>query len=63
MNTPTVTDSSQANLLPTGYVTVRTTEDATDLELATAAGFCSRHWGYTVTRYEDGAAVVALWND
>ena len=44
-------------------VTVRGMNHATDTELATAAGFGARHHGYSVTRYEDGAAIVTLWND
>lgn len=45
-------------------VIVRGMNDKADAELAKAAGFGVRHHGYTVTRYDDdGAAVVALWND
>jgi len=45
------------------HVTVRGMNNATDEQVARAAGFGRRHHGYSVTRYDDGAAVVALWND
>lgn len=58
-----VIDGRRAHQLPTGYVTVRTSTDDTDEQVAKAAGFNPRrHCGYSVTRY-DGAALVALWND
>jgi len=60
---PVVLDDSGAKRIPTGYVTVTTPEGVTDRDLADAAGFCSRHWGFTVTRYVDGNAVVALHAD
>lgn len=68
MNTNTlelarVLDSSRQNRMPTGYVTVSAPADATDRELAEVAGYCSRHFGYSVTRHDDGTATVALWND
>lgn len=58
-----VLDASRRDRLPTGYVTVTAPADATDLELAVAAGFDSSHYGYTVTRHDDSTATVALWND
>jgi len=46
------------------HVTVRTDRPSTDAELAEAAGYSpSRHFGFNVTRYDDGAAIVTLWND
>jgi hypothetical protein len=44
-------------------VTVAAPADATDHELANHAGLCSRHFGYNVTRHDDGTATVCLWND
>lgn len=59
-----VIDARRAHQLPTGRVTVAGTEGHPDLEVATAAGYVpGRHYGYAVTRYDDGAAVVALHND
>ena len=58
-----VVDDSMRHRNPTGLVTVTAPADATDRELADAAGFCSRHWGYTIDRYSDGTALVSLWND
>ena len=44
-------------------VTVRKPGESTDAELAKAAGYNPlRHFGFDVTRYDDGAAIVALWN-
>lgn len=58
-----VLDASRRNHLPTGYVTVAAPEGAADTELADAAGYGTSHYGYTVTRHDDGTATVALWND
>lgn len=58
-----VLDESKAHDLPTGRVTVTAPEGATDAELAEVAGFSARHYGWNVTRYDDGTAVVHLWND
>lgn len=44
-------------------VTVTTAPAVTDLELAQLAGYGPRNFGYDVTRYDDGTAVVSLWND
>jgi hypothetical protein len=61
---PTVTDRSQADRLPTGHVHLAHVGETCDNELADIAGYCSAHFGYTVTRYPDeDAAVVHLFND
>lgn len=60
---PVVIDNCQQHRLPTGYVTVTAPAGYCDRDLADAAGYCGRHFGFTVTRYEDGTATVALWND
>lgn len=58
-----ILDERQAHDLPTGRVTVTCPDGVTDAELAEVAGFCPRHYGWNVTRYDDGTAVVHLWND
>lgn len=58
-----VTDASRANNLPTGHVLVAGVTGSTDHELADLAGYCSRHWGYAVTRHSGDTATVHLWND
>lgn len=58
-----VLDESRKGDLPTGRVTVTAPEGVTDAELAEVAGFAPRHYGFDVTRYDDGTAVVHLWND
>lgn len=58
-----VLDENRRGDLPTGRVTVTCPEGVTDAELAEVAGFCPRHYGWDVTRYDDGTAVVHLWND
>lgn len=58
-----VLDESRTRDLPTGRVTVTCPEGVTDAELADAAGFAPRHFGWDVTRYDDGTALVSLWND
>lgn len=58
-----VLDDRQRNNLPTGRVRVTAPAGATDAELAAAAGYGSSHFGRHVTRYDDGTATVALWND
>lgn len=59
-----VLDDSRRRALPTGYVTTTAPAGATDTELADAAGYSTRHQGFTVTRHpDDGTATVALWND
>ena len=60
---PRVLDDSQRNNLPTGRVTVTAPEGFTDRDLAHVAGFNSSHHGVDVTRYDDGTALVSLWND
>jgi hypothetical protein len=60
----TVLDASQRHNLPTGHVAVTAPAGATDRDLADAAGYCSRHWGYAVTRWPlTGTATVHLHND
>lgn len=44
-------------------VTVTAPPEAPDRELAIAAGYGPRHWGFNVTRHDDGSATVALHND
>lgn len=44
-------------------VTVTAPEGVTDAELAEAAGYGTQHFGYHVTRYVDGTALVLLYND
>ena len=63
MDTPQVLDDSQRNHLPTGRVTVTAPAGYTDKDLAHVAGFTKRHHGVDVTRYDDGTALVSLWND
>ena len=58
-----VLDESRKSDLPTGRVTVTAPEGVTDAELAEVAGSGPRHYGVNVTRYDDGTAVVHLWND
>lgn len=58
-----VLDETRVNDLPTGRVTVTCPAGVTDAELAEVAGFGPRHHGWNVTRYDDGTAVVCLWND
>ena len=58
-----VLDDAQANDLPTGRVTVTCPAGVTDAELAEVAGYGPRHFGSSVTRYDDGTAMVLLWND
>ena len=58
-----VLDETRAGNLPTGRVTVTAPKGVTDAELAEVAGFSPRHYGWNVTRYDDGTAVVCLWND
>ena len=60
---PRVLDDSQRHQLPTGRVTVTAPEGFTDRDLAHVAGFNSTHFGVDVTRYDDGTALVSLWND
>jgi hypothetical protein len=61
---PVVTDSTQADRLPTGHVTLAGVGDASDNELADLAGYSSAHFGYSITRYPDeDAATVHLFND
>lgn len=61
--TPRVLDDSQRNRMPTGRVTVTAPEGYTDRDLAQVAGFGKHHHGVDVTRYDDGTALVSLWND
>lgn len=61
--TARVVDASARHNLPTGRVSVEGVDGMTDREVADLAGFCSRHWGYAVDRYDGGTAVVHLWND
>ena len=58
-----VLDESRKGSLPTGRVTVTAPVGVTDAELAEVAGFAPRHFGFDVSRYDDGTAVVHLWND
>ena len=58
-----VLDETHKGNLPTGRVTVTAPEGVTDAELAEVAGYNPRHFGWDVTRYDDGTAVVHLWND
>lgn len=58
-----VLDESRRGNLPTGRVTVTAPDGVTDAELAEVAGFAPRHFGWDVSRYDDGTAVVHLWND
>ncbi|WP_408895900.1 hypothetical protein ACJ5H2_13365 [Nocardioides sp. R1-1] len=61
--TITVLDASRARRMPTGHVTVTCPSGATDRQLADAAGFGGRHFGFSVSRHDDGTASVALFND
>lgn len=58
-----VLDEKHAKDLPAGRVTVTAPVGVTDDELAEVAGFAPRHFGFNVSRYADGTAVVHLWND
>lgn len=59
-----VIDTSRANQLPTGHVVVEGTEGHSDREVADLAGYCSRHFGFAITRDpEANAATVHLHND
>lgn len=60
---PVVLDDSRRHDLPTGRVTVTAPEGFTDKDLAHVAGFTKYHHGVDVTRYDDGTALVSLWND
>ena len=44
-------------------ITVTAPADVTDRDLANAAGYGSRHFGFNVTRHDDGSATVVLHND
>lgn len=58
-----VLDARNRSARYTGRVTVAGIAGATDRELAEAAGFGPEHFGFDVTRYDDGTALVSLWND
>lgn len=60
---PVVIDRTRADNLPTGHVLVGNAAGRDDRELADVAGYCHNHFGYAVTRYEDGTATVHLYND
>lgn len=48
----------------THRVTVTAPKWASDQDLADVAGFNARHhFGYSVTRYDDGTAAVSMWRD
>lgn len=45
-------------------VTVTAPTWATEADMADVAGFNARHhFGYSVTRYDDGTASVSMWRD
>lgn len=58
-----VLDGSGRNDRITGRVTVTCPAGASDADLAEAAGYGPEHFGYSVTRYVDGTALVLLHND
>ena len=58
-----VLDARNRDARYTGRVTVAGIDGATDRELAEAAGYGPEHFGFDVTRYDDGTAVVSLHND
>lgn len=61
---PQVVDDSHRNDLPTGRVLLTCRGGALNGELVAASGYDERrHFGYTLTRHDDGMATVALLND
>lgn len=65
-----VLDDTRATAMPTGRVILHldgSDINADDKALATAAGYSSRHFGYSVRKGTDDTgrttAVVSLWND
>lgn len=60
---PFVLDARNRDARYTGRVTVAGIDGTTDRELAEVAGFGPEHFGFNVTRYDDGTALVSLWND
>lgn len=60
---PHIIDASQANKLPTGRVVIGNARGVDHSDLASLAGYCSRHWGYHVDLHDDGNATVHLYND
>lgn len=60
-----VLDATRERQMPVGKVTVAAADMAgfTDRELAEAAGYDTRHFGFDVTRWNEGTALVRLYND
>lgn len=59
-----VLNSTERHSKPTGRVILGgNLEGATDKDLAKAAGYGSQHFGYSVTRHDNGRATVSLYND
>lgn len=60
---PLILDNTQQHSLPTGRVRLSEVDGFTDRELADLAGYSSSHFGYSVSRDDEGNATVHLWND
>lgn len=60
---PFVLDARARSARYTGRVTLAGIDGHTDRELADVAGYGPEHHGFDVTRYDDGTALVSLWND